>query len=116
MTEQGIEASGELTPLDRDDLAAALRELREKIETSTEKQSEIVMRLGYSATTLSTAATDTVSSARLLGIERKKLSEIVARPAPLWRQRVQIAGALVIGLVTGLVGPTILGWISSLLN
>jgi hypothetical protein len=48
-----------------------------------------------------------------LGSEQKKLAEIVARPAPLMRQRIYIAGALVVGLIIGLVGPVTVDWISN---
>jgi hypothetical protein len=112
MTEQRIEAFGELAPHDQPDLAAALRELKDKVDKHNDKQNEALMRLGYSTTTLSSAAADALSAAKFLGLERQKLAEIVARPAPLMRQRLYIAGALVAGVIIGLIAPMIIGWVS----
>jgi hypothetical protein len=113
LTEQNTAALNEMMPHDRAELAAALRELSEKINSNIEKQNEALMRLGYSTTTLNSAATDTLAAAKLLGSEQKKLAEIVARPAPLMRQRIYVTGALFVGLMIGLVGPVIVDWISN---
>ena len=115
MTEQKIEALSEPAPYDRSDLGAALRELSAKIEGNTEKLNEALMRVGYSASSVNSAASDSLAAAKLLGDERKKLAEIVTRPAIVWRQRLYVTGALLIGLIIGLFGPTVLDWVYNLM-
>jgi hypothetical protein len=110
LTEQNAATRNALTLDDRADLVAALRELSGKIDGNTDRQNEALMRLGYSTASLNSAATDTLAAAKLLGAERKLLAEIIARPAPLLRQRIYIAGAAVVGLIIGLVAPTIVAW------
>ncbi len=116
MTEQNAEAQNRPTPLDDADLGAAVRELSAKLEGNTEKLNEAMMRVGYSATSASSAATDSLAAAKLLADERKKLAEIITRPALVWHQRLYVTGALLLGLVIGLVGPAAFDWLYGMLN
>lgn len=51
-------------------------------------------------------------TAKLLVDEHKKLAEIVTRPAIVWRQRLYVTGALLIGLV----GPATFGWVYDMMS
>jgi hypothetical protein len=110
LTEQNAATRNALALDGRTDLVAALRELSGKIDGNTDKQNEALMRLGYSTASLNSAATDILAAAKLLGAERKQLAEIIARPAPLPRQRIYIAGSVLVGLIIGLIAPTIVEW------
>jgi hypothetical protein len=116
VAEQKGEGASQLAHDDRTDVVAALRDLGEKIDGHIERQNEGLMRLGYSTATLNSTASESLAALKMLGDERKKLAEIIARPAALKRQRGYMVGALVVGLVIGLVVSTVVVWLSGSLN